>query len=152
VAAVRQSEGKPGLLDENMATSAEGDLEDLASAMLSFKKYGFISLFRVVSDIIALGEAAGSDAGSRFELSLQKMAMWFRDVLLVKLEADDNGRLLAFPALRNDLREFGSDMSNETLISASEIIGTYKVFARRQTDKNYALECLLMEIGRIIRG
>lgn len=151
-AAVRQSEGKPGLIDEMMAASAEEDQRDLASAMLSFKKYGFVSLFRVASDLIELGESAGSDAGSRFELSLQKMATWFRDVLLVKLDADDNGRLLAFPALKNDLREFGSDMTNQTLISVSETIGQYKTFARRQTDKNYALECLLMEIGRTIRG
>ncbi len=151
-AAIRQSEGKPGRIDEMMAASAEEDQQDLASAMLSFKKYGFVSLFRVASDIIDLGDSGGGDAGSKFELSLQKMATWFRDVLLVKLNADDNGRLLAFPAVRNDLQDFGSGMSNDTLISASEIIGRYKGFARRQTDKNYVLECLLMEIGRTIRG
>ncbi len=150
--AIRQSEGRPGQLDEKLASSAEEDQRDLASAMLSFNKLGFVSLFRVASDLIALGENTGADAGSKFELSLQKMSTWFRDALLVKLNADDNGRLLEFPALRNDLRDFGSGMSSESLINATEVIGRYQCFTRRQTDKNYALECLLMEVGRTIRS
>lgn len=150
--AIRQSEGRPGEFDEKMGASAEEDQQDLAATMMSFKQHGFVALFRVASDMVDLGQAGGNDAGSKFELSLQKMSSWFRDTLLVKLEADDDGRLLSFPLLKKDLRAFGADLSNESLVSAADTIAQYRGFARRQTDKNYALECLLMEIGRIIRG
>ncbi len=150
--ALRQSEGRPGQFDEKMAASAMADQEDLAAAMLSFKKYGFVSLFRVASDVLDLGESGGSDAGSQFEMSLHKMSAWFRDALVVKMGADRSGELLTFPSLSSQLREFGEGMSSEAMVSASEAIAGYRNFARRQTDKNYAIECLLMEIGRIIRG
>lgn len=151
-AAIRQSGGLPALFDTQMAASAEEDQQDLAAAMLSFKQLGFVALFRVASDAVSLGENGGSDAGSKFELSLTKLSSWFRDVLLVKLQADSDGKLLTFPRLRNDLQEFGNGLSNEALVEAYDAIGRYRTYARRQTDKNYALECLLMEIGRIIRG
>ncbi len=152
VTAIRQSEGRPGIFDSKMAASAEEDQQDLAAAMLTFKQYGFVALFRVASDAVYLGESAGTDAGSKFEMSLAKLSSWFRDVLIVKLNADDGGNLLTFPRLRNELQDFGASLSNESLVAAYDAIGQYKTFARRQTDKNYALECLLMEIGRIIRG
>jgi DNA polymerase-3 subunit delta' len=151
-AAIRLSEGRPGLFDSKMAASAEEDQQDLAAAMACFKQYGFVAMFRVASDVVYFGEAGGSDAGSKFELSLGKLSSWFRDVLLVKLQADNDGKLLAFPVLRNQLQEFGNGLSNESLVSAYDAIGRYRTYSRRQTDKNYALECLLMEIGRIIRG
>src|SRR5690606_21461932 len=80
--ALRQSEGRPGQFDEKMSASALTDQQDLASAMLSFKKHGFVALFRVASDILELGETGGSDPGSQFELSLHKMSAWFRDALV----------------------------------------------------------------------
>lgn len=151
-AAIRLSEGCPGQFDAKISAAAEEDQQDLAGTMMSFKQHGFVSLFRVASDIVEQGEPAGTDAGSRFELSLQKMTSWFRDALLVKLDADDNGRLLTFPSLRRDLATFGDGISTEKLVEASDAIGNFRVYARRQTDKNYAVECLLMDIGRIIRG
>lgn len=150
--ALRQAEGRPALFSDKVDTSAEQDQQDLAAAMLSFRKYGFVSLFRVASDLIDLGESAGKDAGSRFELSLQKMSNWFRDALVVKMGADAGGAALTFPALRTELGQFADGMASDRIIAAAEAVSRYRNLARRQIDKNYALECLLMEIGRIVRG
>lgn len=149
---LRYCEGKPGALDDKIADTAATDQEDLAAAMLMFRKHGFVGLFRAASDFLDLGESGGTDAGSRFEASLNKMSTWFRDALVIKTGADDSGQLLAYPALSGQLRQFAEDVSAESMVKASEAIASYKIYARRQTDKNYALECLLMEIGRIIRG
>lgn len=151
-AAVRQSEGRPGVLTEKLGSSDEVDQKLLADAMLCFRQYGFLSIFRVASDLIEVGEPGGSDAGSRFELTLQKMTSWFRDALLVKMNADADGRLLCFPAAHAALKEFVEPLTQERLMGAADAIDSYRPLARRQIDKNYALECLLMEIGRIVRG
>lgn len=151
-AALRQSEGRPGLLAERLGSSDEADQQDLARAMLSFRKYGFVSVFRVASDLVGLGEAAGSDAASRFELTLQHITNWFRDALLVLMKADKNGEMLAYPALRPQVTEFASGLDTRRVLEATDAVGRYRSLARRQIDKNYALECLLMEIGRIVRG
>jgi len=150
--AVRLSDGRPGNFGEKVSAAAESDQLDLAAAMLSFRKYGFVSLFRVASDLIDLGDEGGSDAASRFELTLQKLTSWFRDAIMVKLNADAGGGLLAFPALRGQLAEFGDGLPADRLMAAAEAVSGYRPLARRQIDKNYALECLLMEIGRIVRG
>lgn len=150
--AVRQSEGRPGLLAKKLGSSDEDDQKLLADAMLRFQQYGFLSIFRVASDLIEVGEPGGSDAASRFELTLQSLTSWFRDALLVKMEADGDGRLLCFPAVQQSLKEFAGQLSKERLIGAADAIESYRTLARRQIDKNYALECLLMEIGRIVRG
>jgi DNA polymerase-3 subunit delta' len=151
-AAIRQSEGRPGLFADRMGATDEADQQDLATAMLSFRQYGFVSLFRVASDLLELGEAAGTDVGSRFELTLQQMTNWFRDALLVKMNADGDGHLLTFPRLRGQLAEFGADMAHERLLAAADAVGRDRNLAGRQLDKDYARECLLMEIGRIVRG
>lgn len=152
MAALRQSEGRPAVFNERVGASAEEDQQLLAEAMLSFRKYGFVSLFRVASDLLELGESAGSDSAARFEATLQKMTSWFRDALLVKLGADADGKLLVYPGLRADLHAFGSEIASDKLMAAADAVSGYKSFARRQTDRNYTLECLLMEIGRIVRG
>jgi len=152
ISALKQSEGRPGNFDEKVASSALAAQQDLALAMLSFKKHGFVSLFRVASDLLELGESAGSDSGTQFEATLQQMSSWFRDALVIKTGGDVGQMLLTYPALSADLQDFSSGLSPVALISSSEAVARYKPFARRQTDKNYALECLLMEIGRIIRG
>ena len=150
--ALKQAEGRPGLFDEKMAASALADQQDLALAMLSFKKHGFVSIFRVASDLLDLGSSAGSDAGAQFEASLHKISSWFRDALVAKMGATPDAGLMVFPALSRDVQEFSDGVSPGALVQCAETIDRYRAFARRQTDKNYVVECLLMEIGRIIRG
>lgn len=148
--ALKQSEGRPGRFDDAMNSAALADQQDLAVAMTSFKKHGFVSLFRVTSDLLDLGSSAGSDAGMQFDATLQKMSNWFRDALVVKF--GEKNELLTYPAVESDLRQFADGISPKALVASAEAVSSYRSFSRRQTDKNYVLECLLMEIGRIIRG
>lgn len=150
--ALLQCEGRPGLFADKLSEGSFNDQKALAAAMLGFKKFGFVSLFRVASDILDAGSAAGSDAATQFENSLHKLTCWFRDALVMKVGDSTDARLLTYPALEVDLREFSDGLKANALLESAKTIEKYRSFSRRQTDKNYVIECLLMEIGRIIRG
>ena len=150
------AEGRPGRLCEALKSSQTGSQLALANLMLFFQKEGFLSLFRVASDLIRLCEAdiPESDRANTtaIESALAFLQGWMRDAYICKLLGADS----AYPLLLNketatQLTEFAHDATLFGLSEAMKHLDSASAFAYRQTDSAYVLETLLLEIGKSLK-
>lgn len=148
---IKQSEGKPALLLERLAQSEEGNFDQFSSVMQRFQSYGFLSLFKTASDLLKLN-ASAKTGREEYDKAIMLLNEWFRDAALVKAHGESAKKQMANPSLYPQISNYCENLSIKTILNSAQLVYKYQDFSRRQTDKNYVVESLLMEIGRAMRG
>lgn len=148
-------EGRPGLLAELMGESNAAQRAETARSMAMFQRHGFLSLFRVASDL-ARGAAPaarfGAAASENFEGTLNALLAWLRDAVIVKTLPAPRAREMVLNAdMIGELEQYAAQAPVEGLVDAFDAAREAYVYAPRQTDKAYVMETLLMRIGRAMR-
>jgi DNA polymerase-3 subunit delta' len=149
-ALIRLSEGRPGLL-HSLAAGAGQQHAEVARIMKLFQQHGFLSLFRVASDLqnIAEGKKAGAE---QFEQVLTAIQAWLRDSLILKNVGEKNApALLIHSDVEADLRAYAETISTESLSEAAAAVHQAYQYVPRQMDRGYVLETLLLKAGRAMR-
>ena len=146
------AEGRPGRLFELQKALKNDSQEELARLMVFYQDNGFLSLFRVASDLLRIG---GTDAVSNtvsLEPVLDFLQSWFRDIFVVKtlgMEAAScrvlNGKCLP------QLAGFAEKCSLLGVAEALEHLDEAYSYARRQTDMDYVMETLLLNMGKALK-
>jgi DNA polymerase III subunit delta' len=149
------SEGRPGHLLELLAETSTQTRAGIAQQMRFFQQYGFIGLFRAASELLkaAGGQTRGGPgAAENFEAVLNAMQAWLRDAAIAKAASGELAdRLIANSDLKGEVHAYADSGSLDGIVAAADTVHAAYSFVPRQTDKNYVLETMLMQIGRAMR-
>lgn len=151
----RLGDGRPGQLKEAAADGASQSRASVARLMRIFQQHGFISLFRVASELQQAGGASkGAGAGQEsMERILSLLYAWLRDAAVLKTASPETAtNLLVNSDVRQELEVFASATSLESISRAAELLPQIQALSARQIDRSYLLEMLLMKMGRAMRG
>jgi DNA polymerase-3 subunit delta' len=146
---VRLAGGLPGRLLALVEETSGDSRRQLAATLAFFQQHGFISLFKVASDLLRSGESPQRGRSDNLEPVLGAMMAWYRDAMVLKtLPPEQAAPLLANPDLVNESAAFAGTLPLEGIVTAIEHIQETYPYTFRQTDKAYVLEQMLMRIGR----
>ncbi len=135
-----------------LAAMAQGSL----GRAVQFTDEGFLqardgalaSLSRVLTgdlaDVLAVGEeiGAGRNGRDRLEMSLDLMEMWFRDLLICRLEVDE--RLLVNQDRSDELQRFAARTSSRQLLRWIERVRTVRGSLRVNVNPRMAMDAMLL--------
>ena len=154
-ALVALSEGKPGQLFELAAGTSSTMRNDIARLMTLFQEFGFVSLFKVASDLLRSGPGqarGGVGAIENFEAILNELQTWLRDAMIGKTVPPEQARkMMVNQDCAQKLMDYAAKASFEGLCAAMDFVRQAHVYAPRQTEKTYVLEMLLLKIGRAMK-
>lgn len=149
---IKKAEGRPGLLSNKIASDESGYGDNLSRIMGQFRNFGFLALFRTASDLLKANGAGAKTVREEFDTAVSLLNDWFRDAAIVKSQGENGKKFMVNPNLYPQISNYCENLSIETILNSAGLVYKYQDFSRRQTDKNYVIESLLMEIGRAMRG
>jgi DNA polymerase-3 subunit delta' len=145
-------EGRPGRMMELLGLHGEAE-SNIGRIMTVFQQMGFVALFKTASDLVALGSSMAAENENELETALRFLGNWFRDAMVLKLHgAEKAAGLVVFPAAIKELTAFAQPVSMSNLVIATETVQSFSEYARRQIDRNFVLESLLVKLGKVLRG
>lgn len=148
--AIRLAEGRPVRLGELLGGVSSDARAQVGSLLRTFQQHGFVSLFRIASDLLSAGSRAkGADA---FEQALDAMQTWLRDAMILKSVGTAKATgLIVNTGSVDELQRYADSLAQEKLAAAIEIVREGYQYVPRLTDKNYVMENLLLRVGRAMR-
>ncbi|MBX7246985.1 MAG: hypothetical protein K1X53_15920 [Candidatus Sumerlaeaceae bacterium] len=154
-ALVQLADGRPGMLRELLDSDTANLRGDVVKLMRKFQQFGFLSLFRVASELAnSTGKPTRGGASSEsFESVLNALQAWLRDATISKaLPPDLATRLFVNGPEAAEISGYAKDTSLEALAGAVETLRRSYHYIPRQTDRNYVLELLLLRLGRAMKS
>jgi DNA polymerase III subunit delta' len=151
LAAVRLAEGRPARLAELLAGSTVDTRGEVGELLRTFQQHGFISLFRVASDLLAAG--ASAKRGDGYEQALDAMQAWLRDAMIMKtLGVEKAGPMIVNADAAPEVARYADAVTIDKLAEAIDLVRSGYEYVPRVADKNFVLENMLLKIGRAMRG
>lgn len=153
---LKAASGCPGRYLDLVATRQAGLSLHMPQLMETFRKYGFLALFRTASDLLIEAEPEKSGEASdatAFETVLDALLAWFRDALLLKTVTRERALpMLAYSAHADAIETWAQPLGLEALVGGVDGILEAYSHTPRQSDKNFVLESLLMRFGRAAKS